>query len=202
MSKKRQQQHAEELRSRILAIAQQIILEEGLDAVSIRRLATELDYSVPVIYYHFRDKSELLSCAIREGYRNILNSVKQPEPGLPPDEDLRVSFKYFIESAMLVPRAYKSFILNVSSELLAESSVIGDGGEEQSPTLAKIISTLEAGIKVGLFAPCDVKLTAKACWSAMFGLFFRLIVEPDIPVAERDMLIQRHLDIMLKGISA
>ena len=38
MSRKRQQQHSEEIKSRILDISQRIISEEGLEALSIRPL--------------------------------------------------------------------------------------------------------------------------------------------------------------------
>ncbi len=201
MPKTRQQRHSEEIRNRILDITQQIILEEGIDAVSIRRISTEMDYTPPIIYHYFRDKNQLLACAIREGYQKILASVKPSDSDLPLDEELRVSFKNFVDSAMLVPQAYKSFILNFSSELLAETSVLGKSDCKKSPTLSKIISTLEAGIETGLFSPCDVQLTAKACWSAMFGLFFRLVVEPNISPEEREALIERHLDILLRGIA-
>jgi len=45
MSRKRQQQQAEEIRSRILEIARRIISEEGLEALSIRRITNEMGYS-------------------------------------------------------------------------------------------------------------------------------------------------------------
>jgi hypothetical protein len=128
--------------------------------------------------------------------------VEPPEPGLPPDQYLRRSFKNVVDTAMLVPHVYKSFTLNFSQELLAESSVLGESGDERSLTLDKIISILEDGIEMGLFAPFDVPLTAKTLWAAMFGLFFRLVVEPQVTPEEREALIQRHLDILLKGISA
>jgi AcrR family transcriptional regulator len=160
-----------------------------------------MDYSAPIIYHYFKDKKQLLSYAVQEGYSKLLLSSRQPDPSLPPDEQLRLSFHYFVEEAMQVPKAYRAFILNYSSNLLAESSVLGASGE-QSPTLSKLISIMEKGIEQGLFAPCDVALTAKVWWSATFGLFFRFIVEPDIVEAERKAFIDRQVDIMLKGISA
>ncbi len=202
MSRSRQERHSEELRGHILEVAEKIILDEGADALSIRRVAKELEYSVPVIYYYYRDKNQLLAAAIQEGYRKILASVKQPAPGLPPDEELRLSFQYFIESAMLVPHVYQSFLLSATAELLMDNAILGTDAEDRSPTLAKIISTLEAGIDMKIFAPCDVLLTAKVCWSAMFGLFSRMIVEPEISPEERQALIQRCFAVLLNGIKA
>jgi AcrR family transcriptional regulator len=202
VSRARQKRHSDELRNRILETAQRIILEEGVDALSVRRVAKEIDYTAPVIYQFFRDKSQLLSCAVKEGYRKILESAAPTPAGLTPDEELRMSFKNFIDRAMLIPSAYRAFILQTSSELLAETSVLGKDGDEKSSTLASVISNLETGIEMGIFKPCDVQLTAKVCWSAMFGLFFRLLVEPEISAEEREKLLQRHFDVIMGGISA
>jgi AcrR family transcriptional regulator len=202
MSNARQQRHSEELRKRILENAQEIILQEGIEALSVRNVAGKMGYTAPIIYHYFRDKNELLSCAIREGYQKILTSVEPLPDGLMPDEDLRVSFKNFIKAAMRLPRAYTSFILNFHSEMLAENCVLSKCEVDESPTLAKVISTLTAGVEAGLFAPCDIQLTAKIFWSSMFGLFARLIVEPQLSPEECNALIERQFDILLKGIAA
>ncbi len=202
MSKNRQRRQAEDLRNKILEISQRIVLDEGLEALSIRRVAKEMDYTAPIIYHYFRDKNELLSCCVREGYKKILESVELPEPGLPPDEEMRISFRNFIDSAMLIPNAYRSFILQTSSDLLVESTILGKGALRESPTLAKLVSQLEDGIELGIFAPCNVRLTSRVLWTANFGLFFRLIVEPELSQDEREALVNRHLDITMKGLAA
>ncbi len=138
MPSKRQQQHSEELKNRILETAQQIIIDEGLEAVSIRRVTEDLGYSGPIIYHYFRDKNQLLSDAIREGYRKILSEIELPEPDLyPPDEELRISFKNFMESALKVPNAYRPFILNYTTDLLVEVSILKDDDESVKKTAKK-----------------------------------------------------------------
>jgi AcrR family transcriptional regulator len=47
-------------RQRIVEVATTIIDGEGLDALSTRRLATELDVRAPSLYNHFRTKEEIL----------------------------------------------------------------------------------------------------------------------------------------------
>ena len=197
----RQQRHSEELRKQILEITQEIILSEGIDAVSIRRVANELDYTAPIIYHYFRDKSQLLSCAIREGYTRMIEAMPQPDPELPPDERLCLAFKYSVDTAVKIPHAYRSFILNSSAELLAEATVVGPDGHKESPTLAVLIAALEDGVRLGIFAPCDTRQTAKVWWCATFGLFSRIIVEPDFPDEDREKLVQRTLEVLLSGIS-
>ncbi|WP_316525051.1 TetR/AcrR family transcriptional regulator [Kitasatospora brasiliensis] len=51
-------------RERIVAAALRLIDDEGLDALSTRRLATELSVSGPSLYNHFATKDELLDAVV------------------------------------------------------------------------------------------------------------------------------------------
>lgn len=58
----------EEVRSNILATAWQIVKDEGWQALSIRKIADAIEYSVPVVYDHFVNKESILIEFAREGF--------------------------------------------------------------------------------------------------------------------------------------
>jgi AcrR family transcriptional regulator len=58
----------EEVRCLILETAWKQILEEGVNALSIRKIAEAIEYSVPVIYTHFDSKDAILGEFMRKGY--------------------------------------------------------------------------------------------------------------------------------------
>ncbi|WP_315816722.1 helix-turn-helix domain-containing protein [Paraflavitalea speifideaquila] len=58
----------EEVRSNILVTAWQIVKEEGWQALSIRKIADAIEYSVPVVYDHFVNKESILKEFAREGF--------------------------------------------------------------------------------------------------------------------------------------
>ena len=60
---------------------------EGLDAVTIRRLATDLGVTPMALYWHFKDKERLLDGVSELVLAEI--SVPAQEPGQPWDEQLR-----------------------------------------------------------------------------------------------------------------
>ena len=198
MSRARQEKHSEEVRNRILDISRRIISEEGVAALSIRRVTKEMDYSVGIIYHYFESKEEILSCVLREGYKRILNSIPPTGSDLAPDEAISAAIKGYIEAAMSWPFEYKAVMLDSSPQVLEVTSVLG--GLENRPALAALVSTLEAGISDGLFAPCDTTLTAQAIWGAMFGLLIRLIIEGAVPPEQQSLLIDRQTEIILKGL--
>jgi TetR/AcrR family transcriptional regulator, tetracycline repressor protein len=62
---------------RILAAAHEIVAAEGLDALSMRRLAKELDVWPMSVYRYFRDKDELLDALAA----SAADEIALPRPG-------------------------------------------------------------------------------------------------------------------------
>lgn len=81
-----------------LEAALRIIDEEGLDALSIRRLASEFDVNGASLYHHFRNKDEILRGA-------ALLALEEGRKPKPPDVDWR---EWFIEQS----RFYRRVLLN------------------------------------------------------------------------------------------
>jgi AcrR family transcriptional regulator len=66
----------EEVRSRILTTAWQMVKEEGWQSLSIRKIADAIEYSVPVIYDHFENKETILMEFAREGFRALSKKIQ------------------------------------------------------------------------------------------------------------------------------
>src|SRR5918993_3314902 len=58
----------EEVRTSILNAAWKLVVEEGWQALSIRKIADAIEYSVPVIYDHFQNKEAILEEFTRRGF--------------------------------------------------------------------------------------------------------------------------------------
>ncbi|HEX5014493.1 MAG TPA: TetR/AcrR family transcriptional regulator C-terminal domain-containing protein [Candidatus Limnocylindrales bacterium] len=70
---------------RIVAAAIDLVDREGLDALSMRRLGTELNVGATTLYWHVKNKDELLDLAID----HILGAIPAPDPALSWREQLR-----------------------------------------------------------------------------------------------------------------
>ncbi|MCB8874022.1 TetR-like C-terminal domain-containing protein [Acidisoma silvae] len=60
-----------EREQRIVAAARVIAAREGWDAVTIRRLADEIEYSQPVLYSHFANRAAIVAAVAIEGFREF-----------------------------------------------------------------------------------------------------------------------------------
>jgi AcrR family transcriptional regulator len=72
----RKQRQKEQVRESILRAAWALVLEEGWQALSIRKIADAIEYSVPVIYSHFENKEAILQEFLQQGFR-LLNQDLQ-----------------------------------------------------------------------------------------------------------------------------
>jgi AcrR family transcriptional regulator len=55
----------------IITAARELAESEGWDAVTTRRLATEIEYSQPVLYSHFKGKDAIMAAVAVEGFADI-----------------------------------------------------------------------------------------------------------------------------------
>jgi AcrR family transcriptional regulator len=70
---------------RIVSTAIDLVDREGLDALSMRRLGTELNAGATTLYWHVKNKDELLDLALDQ----VFAEVEAPDPSLPWREQLR-----------------------------------------------------------------------------------------------------------------
>jgi TetR/AcrR family tetracycline transcriptional repressor len=68
-------------RDDVVHTAIQLLQEVGLDGLTLRRLATELGISAPTLYWHVKDKRELLDLMSEE----LVMMAREMMPPFPPD---------------------------------------------------------------------------------------------------------------------
>ena len=66
---------------RIVAAARAIAEREGWDAVTIRRLAEEIEFSQPVLYSHFENKDAIVAAVAVEGFKELGVALREAAGG-------------------------------------------------------------------------------------------------------------------------
>ena len=85
----RKKRHKEEVRSSILEAAWQLVLQDGWQALSIRKIAEAIEYSVPVIYDHFANKEAILLELTKQGFQKLNTElIKAKESAGSPEEQI------------------------------------------------------------------------------------------------------------------
>lgn len=75
--KKRREREKLALRQGILEAARQLARTEGWSAVTIRKIADQVEYSPPMVYEYFASKEALLLELLREGFRLLAAALQR-----------------------------------------------------------------------------------------------------------------------------
>ena len=92
----RRQKEKEALKKKILTVAKRIAIKEGWNSVTIRRIAAEISYSLPVIYSHFKDKAEIIYLIANEGYDKLMTELSAAVES--DDRDLKTELLNYCEA--------------------------------------------------------------------------------------------------------
>jgi AcrR family transcriptional regulator len=85
----RKARQREQLRATVLLAAESVAESEGWEAVTMRRLAEEVDYTPPTIYEIFKSKKNLLAELGIKGYNEMLDTFREIDPDLKPAARLK-----------------------------------------------------------------------------------------------------------------
>ena len=88
-AEKRRLQSRADARRAILDASEALLVEDGAEAFSMRRLAERCGYTPPTIYHHFIDKQHLIDELLDERCRALVRSLKRARQGDDPVENLR-----------------------------------------------------------------------------------------------------------------
>jgi AcrR family transcriptional regulator len=106
-----------EREQRIKEAARRIATDEGWQAVTIRRLAEEIEYSQPVIYSHFRNRDAIVDAVAVEGFGQIAKLLRAAKDSSSDDRlALENVATAYIDFALGHSALYEA-MLTLSSEL-------------------------------------------------------------------------------------
>lgn len=144
----------------IVATARQIAEAEGWEAVTIRRLAREIEYSQPVLYAHFSNRDDIVAAVALQGFSELAAQLGEAvaKAASPQDALLRTSATY-LDFALSRPALYEAMFV------LPTGLLFGDAETRQE---------LRAGfdaITVAVAPFCDhAEVVAETLWAALHGL--------------------------------
>ncbi|MDR3716032.1 MAG: TetR/AcrR family transcriptional regulator [Puia sp.] len=162
----RKQRQKTEVRSAIHQAAWQMVKKEGWQALSIRKIADAIEYSIPVIYDHFENKEAILFEFAKEGFLLLSKKV----------EAARKKYTDPEEALEAMAKAYWSFAVNNEEYYqlmygLGMPSCEVDGQNVGCVCYDQLmLETVREIIAAGSNPDMDYKLKFYTLWSFLHGL--------------------------------
>jgi AcrR family transcriptional regulator len=175
----------------VLAATESLLLEGGVDAVSIRRVSSRCGYSAPTIYHHFGDKTGLIDAVLERRFRRMLEMMR----AIPRDADaaayLREMAIVFLRFALANPDHYR--LLTTIRPDQREGAV--PSAEAARSMVKEALGDL---LQEGTLATPDLEGAFLVLWSMVHGLISLHLLSEEHPLA--DNLVDLALDTVERGL--
>lgn len=197
----RKQMEKEIIRKKILDAASEILVEEGYDKLSIRKIASRIEYSPGIIYHYFKDKGEIIAFIVEEEYGKILKMLSEiPIDAENPEKTIEQTFRGYIELILEVPEKFRAILMNDIEAVQEKVNILDRGISKERKSMQGLCKVIELGIEKGKFRKMDAELTAQIIWTSTHGLISRLIIEKNVPEDQKERLINHHFEILINGL--
>lgn len=198
----RREREKAELRDTILAAARRIFLEEGPQALTMRRIADAIEYSPGTIYLYFESREQIALQLVREGFEKLVAALGPAVSGVEdPVERIRAIGNAYTEFGLNDSETYKLIFMEDAKYVYAVlNPESGDGELEPGDRAFDFIATAVAqAVERGAFKPVEPQLAAEALWAGLHGALSLHITCPAM-ISDIRALAVLVQDAMIAGL--
>jgi len=180
----------------VVAAARDMIESDGLDALSLRKLAASLGVTAPALYAHVGSKRELLQAVAEDVFTEVLDRFR----GIPEGDPLmriRSMSAQYVSYAREHPHLFRTMFL-FRPELTSQPS----GRELPLATEAFnfAVGAVGEAIDEGLLDRSDPLMAGLVIWTAVHGVATILLAGPEFGSEIEDELLSAVVDTVLAGM--
>lgn len=194
--------HHGDLRNALIQSGLQILAQESIQSLSLRKVAKSAGVSEAAPYRHFKDKEALLAAIAEQGFIRLSERLETAEEQFS-DQAARLfylSCRTYIDFALENPHSMRMMFRFRSSEGLSDYPDLQDAADE---AFSYLIDMVEYCQQEGLARSGHPLPLALAAWSTIHGLSMLLIegcISPDVfHENSQESMIRATLDTILAG---
>ena len=200
----RREREKVETQRRILDAARELFAASGYDAVTMRAIADRIEYTPTALYFHFRDKNQLIERLCAEDYAalgarfNVLARVPDPV------ERLRMAARAFVSFSLGHPHHYRLLFLTPRPHRAAPRARTAPGAEPRGQIEAFLVSTVAEAADAGRFrrdapSPDQIARVIEAGMHGVVALAIGRAGEEDERAVEKRLAML--IDALLAGLT-
>ena len=184
-------------REAIVQSARTLIAADGLDALSVRRVAATLGVSAPALYAYVDNKPDLLRAVAELEFEDLVerfDAVDAPDPV----DRIRGHIRAYIEHAQASPALFEVMFL-------FRPDWAPQPGVDELPAASKVFSiaaaAVEAAMSTGALRADDPLKVEIALWAAAHGTASVLLAGLNLGAEFEESVIATVIDTMVRGLA-
>lgn len=166
-AKERKQRQQSEMREAILSSALKLFAEEGFENVTMRKIATEIEYSVGTLYLYFKDKNEIFFELHNKGFSEFYKKQLSVQKIKAPIDRLAAHGLAYVEFAIDNPEYYDLMFISRAPAKAIKKNKNWESGLKTYNLLKQNIIEVK---KAGKFKNVDIEVAAFSLWAFVHGV--------------------------------
>jgi AcrR family transcriptional regulator len=146
----------------IVGTARKLAEAEGWDAVTTRRLSTEIEYSQPVLYKHFSGMDQITAAVAIDGFGELADELRAARAGAGTAHRSLIRMAHaYLDFARENPALYDA--------MFARATTLHFGADDTPPQLSAAFAELHEAL-CGVAHETDADTLTEVFWAALHGL--------------------------------
>jgi len=216
-SKKNDTYHHGNLKESLVKTALEMLDRDGLEAITLRELASRLGTSRSAIYRHFKGKDDLMRAVILEGFIKLDQKIaphfkRSDTPLLDRFHDMGVSYTHFAtENPNLYRLLFGAAMSQEREEVCLDErpdlhKLLNNNADERiiqaepDDAFHRLVKIIVEAQQDGLFKEGDPVLLATTIWSLLHGLSMLAIDGHLSVVGNVDAIYEMNYKLLLEGL--
>lgn len=190
----------------IIAAATALLVSEGYEAMTMRKVAAAVGISSTALYLYFREKDELLDTVCHQVFSQISPALE--ELLARPDEPivlLREGLRQYLWFGLANPDQYRVVFLTRRPrdawDHRAPLHYIDRWGQPRINTFMYLVEGLRRCMEAGQIRQAELLPLAESVLAAQHGLLALLLLSPDQKWSDPQLLVDQQVDLIVRGLA-
>lgn len=190
----------ERIKKEIHKAASEIIIEEGYSKLSIRKIATKIDYSPSLIYNYYENKADIVLSIWQDKSEKIIHTMTNLKLNDPDEKNnIKNLFKTYIKLILESPYEYRAIMLK-NIDIIKKVNFDFTEEEKKSLKIKETKKQYDKYLEKGLLRNVDTEKYAFLSWISINGFVSNMVLSNNQDKEFVDRLIDEYIDFMIYGL--
>lgn len=196
----RRKMEKEKIKREIHKAASEIIIDEGYSKLSIRKIASKIDYSPSLVYNYYENKADIVLSIWKEKSEKIIHTMSNLKLNDSDEKNnIKNLFKTYINLILESPKEYRAIMLN-NIDIIKKVNFNFTEEEKNSLKIRETKKQYDKYLEEGLLRSVDTEKYAFFSWISVNGFISNMVLSDNQDKEFVDKIIDEYLDFMINGI--
>ena len=189
-----------EFREEVLAVARKIVVREGFGALSMRKIADEIEYAPGTIYLYFKSRDEIAQQLCQRGFEDLLQALAPAAAIHDPAKRLTDIGERYVRFGLEHPETYRLIFMEDPkfSTTIFEHEDADSPGMQALGFLIRDFDELKKQKRID--SKTDTTELAETIWAAMHGIVALKLTCHEFPQTPIETLTKMMTQALFRGV--